>query len=897
MPNNTYQSEFTGPQMDERFAAVSELQTAVEGLQTAVAAKYSKPAGGIPSTDLDADVNAALAKALTAVQSLADYYTKAEIDAMIAALNSMEYVDVATLPDASASTMGKIYLVGPDGSGYYSYYITSYDGSAYSWVGPLGTTEISLANYATKAELDQKLTKTVLASRNILDPSTIKNGYVKRTDGTFKSNSNYRCSDYIELDGGPLAVNWAIAQSGTSFGPMVLYNAQKERIGSPNPRSNDGPIVLDPARYRDAYEGEAKYVRFTFGSPTLLEEGGALEGQQFAVYRMGYIPEYEAYGTTSADTYVEKKDVTVDDCVFTENEYGKNRCGGIYAATSSILDTSNGYLKSGSGTNYVGVTDYVEVQGNDLVCNASNTNDNASWAAYDKDYKFTHGSAATGEKAGKYKYQAGDVYVRFQLTSTTNVQVEIGDTSTAYVPFSVKKVIKKAALPEGEFTEEDMADIEQKLAQDKIFPNTFKILLPSKVYAVVGDTLQLFFKGIVQAVDPLVRWVKATCTKGKQFRRYWEYTPGSGEAGEYALNIALYDDNLNALSSLGTTLKVVAAPTSPAAMKHVLAIGASTTSGGEWVCEAQRRLLASDGTPQGAGISNVAFVGKESKTKYGQTAGFEAHSGWSWADYATAGRGAKSFRFILDGQPNVAIGNVYSNNGHNYEVTEINEVGTSLTILCDTDAAGNTPQSSGTLTLVSGDGDPTVTFLSYEQQSGNPFWDTVNDKLSFTPYVNTYCGGSIDVVYALLGTNGLYSYSVAQQKAYVQTFVEALHDEYPSCKVVLVGASRPSLVNMMPGYGAGSRFADVFQDVAKLTALYEMYKSLEDDYDYVEFESWAAEFDPDYNFPLTQKAVNTRNNTVTEPYANNTVHPSEAGYMQYADAAYRSVVARLCQSS
>ena len=151
----TYQSEFTGQQMDQRFTAVATLSAALEALTGVVAQKYVKPADGIPATDMDADVQAALAKALTAVQSLADYYTKAEVDALLAAINAQEYVDVASLPTASASTMGKIYLVGPDGSGYYSYYISSYDGSAYSWVGPLGTTEISLANYATKAELSQ----------------------------------------------------------------------------------------------------------------------------------------------------------------------------------------------------------------------------------------------------------------------------------------------------------------------------------------------------------------------------------------------------------------------------------------------------------------------------------------------------------------------------------------------------------------------------------------------------------------------------------------------------------------------------------------------------------------------------------------------------------------------
>ena len=83
----------------------------------------------------------------------------------------------------------------------------------------------------------------------------------------------------------------------------------------------------------------------------------------------------------------------------------------------------------------------------------------------------------------------------------------------------------------------------------------------------------------------------------------------------------------------------------------------------------------------------------------------------------------------------------------------------------------------------------------------------------------------------------------------------------------------------------------------RLLDVFEMYKSVADEYENVEYESWAGQWDTDYNYPLTQKAVNTRNNAVTEPYANNTIHPGDAGYMQFADAAYRSIVAHLCQSS
>lgn len=127
---------------------------AISALETAIAAKYSKPSGGIPETDLASGVQSALALARTSIQSLANYYSKTEVDALLDAVGSEQYVDVTTLPTASASTLGKIYLVGPDANGFYDRYYTSYDGSTYSWVAA-GNTEINLANYATKSEVSQ----------------------------------------------------------------------------------------------------------------------------------------------------------------------------------------------------------------------------------------------------------------------------------------------------------------------------------------------------------------------------------------------------------------------------------------------------------------------------------------------------------------------------------------------------------------------------------------------------------------------------------------------------------------------------------------------------------------------------------------------------------------------
>lgn len=83
-------------------------------------------------------------------------YTKTEVDAAISAAMKGGYVAVATLPTASADTMGKIYLVpiagGGSGNNVKEEYITIQNGSAYAWE-MIGTTEIDLSNYVTKDEL------------------------------------------------------------------------------------------------------------------------------------------------------------------------------------------------------------------------------------------------------------------------------------------------------------------------------------------------------------------------------------------------------------------------------------------------------------------------------------------------------------------------------------------------------------------------------------------------------------------------------------------------------------------------------------------------------------------------------------------------------------------------
>ena len=71
----------------------------------------------------------------------------------------------------------------------------------------------------------------------------------------------------------------------------------------------------------------------------------------------------------------------------------------------------------------------------------------------------------------------------------------------------------------------------------------------------MGDTFQLFYRGIIEAPNPYVYSIVSVCEKGENFPRYFEYTPQ--EEGKHLLTVSVYDANRNLLGSANTTLNVI----------------------------------------------------------------------------------------------------------------------------------------------------------------------------------------------------------------------------------------------------------------------------------------------------------------------------------------------------
>jgi hypothetical protein len=138
-------------------ADYSTTQQMAAAIAAALASYYTKT-----------DVDALIADFITAsVNNLVNYYlksetfTKAEVNQLIAAVKQFQYQSVAELPTASAQTMNIIYLVpgvSPTTQNVKDEYITiattnEMQETVYAWE-KIGTTEIDLSNYYTKAQTD-----------------------------------------------------------------------------------------------------------------------------------------------------------------------------------------------------------------------------------------------------------------------------------------------------------------------------------------------------------------------------------------------------------------------------------------------------------------------------------------------------------------------------------------------------------------------------------------------------------------------------------------------------------------------------------------------------------------------------------------------------------------------
>ena len=533
---------------------------------------------------------------------------------------------------------------------------------------------------------------------------------------------------------------------------------------------------------------------------------------------------------------------------------------------------------------------------------------------------FTDGTAISGNYImGEYNAGSAEIIVPENVTKLA-FNRKIGDTTfkllktvritlEEYIRLVEQKVPTKTSElknDNGFITEEDLP----------VFPkgnNIPSICIGSKLYAVVGDTLQVFYNSIIEGYSE--EYVtRIQCNKGKCFPRFWEYTPVASDIGEVTFTVSIYYLDGTLIESKDVQL-IIKQAVNPAELKNILCIGDSTMMSGQIPIESSRRLKGTTGVatlPEPLALSNFNFVGRLKNND--KTVGWEGTGGWTFSTYLSK-NGNSGFRFDVSDANNLNIRDVYqvdySGGYYRFQIWEINvteNVGNIFGAFYSTpdndgQADSRIPQS-GTLTRVSGNGQESITYTARTKESYMPFWNYDTDEWDIQQYVEKYCNGKVDRIVILLGINNLigmdaFSTDFSGIIDNAKTLLKNIHSQLPNTKVLLSTLAPVSLFGGIGSNYGSSGLSGQYSANGFNRKVYEFNKELfkmEEDIEFNEYVTVVnahAQFDAYTGYPWTEKHIVTRydENASKEYVQTNAVHPSNSGYWMISDGlCFRSLL-------
>lgn len=446
----------------------------------------------------------------------------------------------------------------------------------------------------------------------------------------------------------------------------------------------------------------------------------------------------------------------------------------------------------------------------------------------------------------------------------------------------------------------------------KIVP-TSEVRLAKQYDLVVGDTFQLYYSGVVKAFDINNEGITIRCPKGKEYPRYWEYTPASGDEGTYTLK--LYTRQLDGtIISEGSTKIVVHSKltndTTPSNLT-CLVFGDSLTSSGAWAAEGLRRIYGTDSsiTPTPDGVTNtVTTYGSKNNIHNGFRIYHEGYGGWTWNSFLTAERGSDSktngivvtLASVHGYDLNTVQKSIWTDN--NGKLWELEDFPSENQIKFNR-GNGNNETQANTSTPISLTCDTlslTISPASVVWESANPFYNEATESLDFVAHATEHGASVPDIVACLLTWNAGGGTLDFNQEAKISANMEKasqllriIHEDCPNAKIIVMGIQISSLTGGTGyNYGANGTYADRLS-----TAFYafDYDKALEELVTDSEFGEYCyyvdtkGQFDTIYNMPFINVNVNPRNSKVQEMRGTNGVHPSTEGYYQIGDAFYRAL--------
>lgn len=731
----------------------------------------------------------------------------------------------------------------------------------------------------------------------------VKNGYILHTYGYYYAQSAYKCVvyDVTPYVGGSVTLGYSARNNIRQYQIVKNYRI----IGtSEDPNWSDNLLVAGPQASGTA-EDRFNELQVPLTASNVIAQ--AVVGHVYVIMTVWgtETPTPLVYSKSLDERLAEKQNLLTFDNAPTAGSTNPVTSDGIKSAIAEVDDKTQ--IVKTITSNDLSFQDYKYYNTHNKTIGSSAPTLASTQSPYDvgaatMEMKKGHTYVVSSKSNTSSDYGRPVCFVENGLivamatyndAITTPFTYKAENDGMIYVTCEISRYSEfyiKDSIPIAEYVEslEPSQDVTE-------FPLVF---LPSKIYGVVGETQQLFYRGIVRKRNPYDIFLHFGASGFKSRNRYVETTPSA--VGNTQISAKLINDKYEESDVVSSQFVVKATPSASSSI-NVLCLGDSTT--GNSYCfpiELKRRLCDTGGSPAGLGLSAISFVGR--KNVMGSSVKCEGNGGWTWGSFTS--QGTQKIRFVLTNAQTGSIGAIYSfvsSSGAvqvrlaEWNVTEGS--GNALFEYVNSSDAGKTPTTtSGTLTYVSG-GEYTdnLSFTSYEVEASNPFW--YNGSLDIQHYADTYCDGKIDVLicnfFATFNNGIVGKDSVASVVAQMKTFIDAYHAAFPNGKVILNSTQPPSQY-----YGIEYNYGNlnVRNTWSVLWNCFEWSMALNDFCNNSSYSSFCyysnslAEVDSEYAYPTTEVDVDTRVTDKKELLGTNGVHTSSTGSKMTADAIFRCFV-------
>ena len=420
-----------------------------------------------------------------------------------------------------------------------------YDGTSYyanSVAGSMVTSEkiapsafddtLSVSGKIAPADIvGEKLTELEQEVNTFGIDNFIIDGRYINSHGNLVSNPAFRCTDYIEVSGAIRLATENLEYNNSYISVIAFYNGQKQFLSN---ISNVGSFT----KYEAEIPENAAYIRVTSTNRITNPRVKLLFGSTLA--------EFVIKTSVKADASVTSEKLADASITTKKLEDG--------SVTSEKLNLH--FYKTTTNTSFIPIRQSYEQGLYDVYIDKNAIPDITGLALWCYNGTLCTQYKTTGDWINllwlkPFSTIENGKYVNFEIDGrvigyvifkdkTKFTDYVIGRRCEMALEVITNNVFHNGFIIPGSITPEKLAFV---------LPGyDVSISLPDTIYAVVGDTLQLFYRGIVKAVNPYNYDILVTCAKGNQYPRYFEFTPTLTDVGSVPFKITIKNNNRNIIT-------------------------------------------------------------------------------------------------------------------------------------------------------------------------------------------------------------------------------------------------------------------------------------------------------------------------------------------------------------